>query len=163
MVFTHVAHDCQVGSGIVFGNNATLAGHVQVHDFVVISAFTSIHQFLRVGRFAFLGAYSVVIKDAMPFAKTNGAKPVNLAVNSIGLKRRGIEGDALRHIQRAWRILVRSNLNTKQAIEAIRAELPIDDPNIAYLLDFFATSKRGVYTAPPGGRRGGAGEEGEDV
>ncbi|HEY0783468.1 MAG TPA: hypothetical protein VGE98_13500, partial [Thermoanaerobaculia bacterium] len=91
-----------------------------------------------------------------------GAKPVNFAVNSIGLKRRGVDGEALARIQRAWRILVRSGLNTKQALDRLRAELPQDDANIAYLVDFIATSKRGVYLSPPrGGRKRQAGE-GED-
>src|SRR5262249_44573811 len=154
----------QVGSGTVFGNNATLAGHVEVHDYAIINAFTSVHQFTRVGRFAFLGAYSIIVKDAMPFAKTNGAKPANFAVNSIGLKRRGVDGESLALIQGAWRIPVRSGLNTKQALDRLRSELPQDDANIAYLVDFLATSKRGVYLSPPkGGRKRQVGEGEEEA
>src|SRR5436305_1839145 len=74
MVYTHVAHDCQVGSRTVFANNATLAGHVEVHDDATVSAFTSVHQFCRVGCHAYVGAYTVVVMDALPFVKTVGQK-----------------------------------------------------------------------------------------
>ena len=91
MAYTHVAHDCQVGSRTIFANNATLAGHVEVHDDATISAFTSVHQFCRVGRHAYVGGYSVVAMDALPFAKTVGQKPAFYGLNSIGLKRKGFD------------------------------------------------------------------------
>lgn len=158
MAYTHVGHDSQVGSRTVFSNNATLAGHVEVHDDASISAFTSVHQFCRVGRHAYVGGYSVVTMDALPFAKTVGIKPAFYGLNSIGLKRKGFDPESLRRLEVAMRLLVRSGLNVSQAVERIRAELA-GDPAIDYLVDFIETAKRGIHkNRPRGGRTGG--EEG---
>lgn len=158
MVYTHVAHDCQVGSRTIFANNATLAGHVEVHDDATISAFTSVHQFCRVGRHAYVGGYSVVTMDALPFAKTVGLKPAFYGLNSIGLKRKGFEPDSISRLDQALRLLVRSGLNTAQALEKIKGELA-GDPAVDYLVDFIETAKRGVHKSRPrGGRTGGDAE-----
>jgi UDP-N-acetylglucosamine acyltransferase len=155
MAYTHVGHDSQVGSRTVFSNNATLAGHVEVHDDASISAFTSVHQFCRVGRHAYVGGYSVVTMDALPFAKTVGIKPAFYGLNSIGLKRKGFDPESLRRLEVAMRLLVRSGLNVSQAVERIRAELA-GDPAIDYLVDFIETAKRGIHkNRPRGGRTGG--------
>jgi UDP-N-acetylglucosamine acyltransferase len=157
MVYSHVAHDCQVGSRTVFANNATLAGHVEVHDDASISAFTSIHQFCRVGRHAYVGAYSVVTMDALPFVKTVGMKPACYGLNSIGLKRKGVAAESVHRLEQAVRLLVRSGLNTAQALARLRAELA-GDPDVDYLIAFVESAKRGIYKSPPrgGGRGGGA-------
>lgn len=161
MVYTHVAHDCQVGSRTIFANNATLAGHVEVHDDASISAFTSVHQFCRVGRHAYVGGYSVVTMDALPFAKTVGLKPACYGLNAIGLKRKGVAPESIKRLEQALRLLVRSGLNTAQALERIRAELSGDDA-VDSLVSFIETAKRGVYkTRPRGGRAGGAEAESE--
>ena len=155
MAYTHIAHDCQVGDRVVFANNATLAGHVEVHDDATISAFTSVHQFCRVGRHAYLGGYTVATMDALPFVKTVGQKPACYGLNSIGLKRKGVEAESLRRLEQAYRILVRSRLPTPAALEQIRAELA-GDPEVDYLLAFVESSRRGVIKSPPrGGARGG--------
>ncbi|HEX2224671.1 MAG TPA: acyl-ACP--UDP-N-acetylglucosamine O-acyltransferase [Thermoanaerobaculia bacterium] len=161
MAYTHVAHDCAVGSRTVFANNATLAGHVEVHDDVTISAFTSVHQFCRVGRHAYVGAYSVITMDALPFVKTVGQKPACYGVNSIGLKRKGFDPGSVRRLERAFRILVRSGLNTPQALERLRAELGGDPAgDVEYLIAFVESAKRGVHkSSPRGGGRGGGGPE----
>lgn len=159
MAYTHVAHDCVVGSRTIFANNATLAGHVEVHDDATISAFSSVHQFCRVGRHAYVGGYSVITMDALPFVKTVGQKPACYGLNSIGLKRKGFDPDAVRRLDRAVRILVRSGLNTPQALERLRAELG-GDPDVEYLIGFVESAKRGVHKASPrGGGRGGGGPE----
>ena len=158
MAYTHVAHDCQVGSRTIFANNATLAGHVEVHDDATISAFTSIHQFCRVGRHAYVGGYSVITMDALPFSKTVGLKPAFYGLNSIGLKRKGFDADSIRRLDQALRLLVRSGLNTAQALEKIKAELA-SDPAVDYLVDFIETAKRGIHKSKPrGGRTGGDAE-----
>ena len=162
MAYAHVAHDCQVGSRTVFANNATLAGHVEVHDDASISAFTSVHQFCRVGRHAYVGAYSVVVMDALPFAKTVGMKAACFGLNSIGLKRKGFDAAAVARLDRALRLLVRSKLNTTQALERIRAEVE-PDPEVLYLLAFVESARRGVYKNPPGRRGGRAGAGGESA
>ncbi len=155
MAYTHIGHDCQVGSRIVFANNATLAGHVEVHDDANVSAFTSVHQFCRVGRHAYLGGYTVATMDALPFVKTVGLKPACYGLNSIGLKRKGVAAETIRRLEAAYRILVRSRLPTPKAVEQIRAELA-GDPDIDYLLAFVESSQRGVIKSPPrGGARGG--------
>ncbi|HXO20205.1 MAG TPA: acyl-ACP--UDP-N-acetylglucosamine O-acyltransferase, partial [Thermoanaerobaculia bacterium] len=157
MAYTHVGHDSQVGDRTVFANNATLAGHVEVHDDASISAFTSIHQFCRVGRHAYVGAYSVVTMDALPFVKTVGQKAACYGLNSIGLKRKGFDPTAIERLDRAVRILVRSRLNTAQALARIREELGEEAPEIAYLVSFVESARRGVVKSPPGRSGGRAG------
>jgi len=162
MVYTHVAHDCQVGSRTVFANNATLAGHVEVHDDATISAFSSIHQFCRVGRHAYVGAYTVVVMDALPFVKTVGQKAAFYGLNTIGLTRKGFSPEAIKRLDRAVRLLVRSRLTTEQAMARIREELG-GDPDVEYFLGFVGSSQRGIHKAAPGrsgGRAGAAADSG---
>ena len=91
MAYVHVAHDCHVGNDTIFGNMATLGGHVTVEDFANVSAGSGVHQFCRVGKYAFIGGYSVVTKDALPFARTVGSRPARIfGTNTIGLMRRGV-------------------------------------------------------------------------
>jgi UDP-N-acetylglucosamine acyltransferase len=159
MAYTHIAHDCQVGNRVVFANNATLAGHVEVHDDANISAFTSVHQFCRVGRHAYVGGYTVATLDALPFVKTVGQKAACYGLNSIGLRRKGVGEETIRRLEAAYRILVRSRLPTSKALEQIRAELA-GDPQVDYLVAFVAGSQRGVHKSPPrGGARGGGDPE----
>lgn len=163
MAYAHVAHDCQVGSRTIFANNATLAGHVEVHDDASISAFTAVHQFCRVGRHAYVGGFSVVVMDALPFAKTVGQKPAFFGTNRIGLARKGVPAETIRKIDRALRLLVRSGLNTAQALEEIRKDLA-GDPEVDYLIGFVESAKRGIHKSLPRGGRGGvAAAEAEDV
>ena len=154
MVYAHVAHDCQVGSRTVFANNATLAGHVEVHDDASISAFSAVHQFCRVGRHAYVGGYSVVVMDALPFAKTVGQRPAFFGINRIGLSRKGMDAETIRRLDRALRLLVRSGLNTAQALAKMREELA-GDPEVDYLIAFVESAKRGVHKNLPRGGRGG--------
>ncbi len=156
MAYTHVAHDCHVGNRTVFSNAATLAGHVTIDDDATIGAFSAVHQFCRVGRHAYIGGYSVITKDALPWVKTVGIKPACYGVNTIGLERKGMAEATIQTVSDAMRILLRSKLNTTQAIDKIRRELP-DSPEIAYLIEFLESSQRGLITALPGrrGPRGG--------
>jgi UDP-N-acetylglucosamine acyltransferase len=156
MAYCHVAHDCQVGDRTVFANAATLAGHVEVHDDASISAFTSVLQFCRVGRHAYVGGYTVLIQDALPFAKTVGVKPACYGVNRIGLERKGVDRESVRRIDAALRVLLRSGLNMAQALEALRRD-HAGHAEVDELIDFVATAKRGVVRHLPGkqGRRGG--------
>lgn len=161
MAYAHVAHDCQVGNRTIFANNATLAGHVEVHDDASISAFSAVHQFCRVGRHAYIGGFSVVVMDALPFAKTVGQKPAFFGINRIGLSRKGMDAETIRRLDRALRLLVRSGLNTAQALETMREELA-GDPEVDYLIAFVESAKRGVHkNLPRGGRGGTAAAEGE--
>jgi UDP-N-acetylglucosamine acyltransferase len=143
MAQTHVAHDCIVGNHTIFANAASLAGHVLVEDYATLGAFSGIHQFCRVGKYAFIGASSVVVKDALPYARTVGNHASCYGANTIGLERQGFSKDEMRRISHAFKLLLVSKLNTTQALEAIKQEL-IGYPEIDYLIQFIETSKRGV-------------------
>lgn len=145
MAQAHVAHDCVVGNGCIMANAATLAGHVTVEDGAMVGAYSGVHQFCRVGRHAFIGGYSVVVKDALPFARTVGNHARCYGENAIGLRRKGFEDAAVKRLHRAFRLLLSAGLNTTQALDAIRADeaLAADD-NVAYLVAFIASSARGV-------------------
>ena len=159
MAYSHVAHDCAVGNQTIFSNSATLAGHVVVEDNAVVGAFSAVHQFCRVGRYAYIGGFSVITKDALPWVKTVGQKPLCYGVNTIGLRRQGFSEVRIQLLESAMRILLRSGLNTSQAIARLEVEFP-DNDEIRYLLDFLKGSERGVITARPG-RRGGRGGQSE--
>jgi UDP-N-acetylglucosamine acyltransferase len=165
MAYVHIAHDCQLGDRTVFANLATLAGHVEVHDDATVGAFCTVHQFARIGRHAYLGAYTVMSKDALPFVKTVGVKPACYGINSIGLKRKGFDGAQVALLGKAFRLLARSGLNTRQALERIREELG-GDPHVDHFIAFIESSRRGVIKAVPRGMGRGlaeeAGEEAED-
>ena len=157
MTYSHVAHDCRVGSRVVLSNAATLAGHVDVHDDAVISAFSAIHQFCRVGRHAYIGGYSVITKDALPFAKTVGLKPACYGLNRIGMQRKGLTDEIMRQLEKALRTLTRAGLNTQQALEQLRGE--DGGVELEYLVEFIETSQRGFIKSVPGKR----GERGNNV
>lgn len=143
MAQAHVAHDCRIGDHVIFANGASLAGHVIIDDYVTLGAYSGIHQFCRVGRHAFIGAFSVVVKDALPFARTVGNHARCYGQNSLGLRRRGFSDSEIARISSAFRLLLAAKLNTTQAVEAIKQKLA-GWPEIDYLIDFIETSERGV-------------------
>lgn len=143
MAQSHVAHDCHVGSNVIFGNAATLAGHVTIEDFVTIGAYSGVHQFCRVGKHAFIGGYSVVVKDALPYARTVGNHARCYGANTLGLKRRQFRDDEIKRINHAFKLLLASKLNTTQALTAIKKELG-GHSEVDYLVDFIESSERGV-------------------
>ena len=150
MAYVHVAHDCHVGSATIFGPHATLGGHVEVEDFANVSAGSAVHQFCRVGRHGFIGGYSVVTKDALPFARTIGSRPARIyGVNTIGLSRRGIPGDTISQLKQAYRYLILSKLNTTRALARIDQDPALSAPEVRYLVDFIRSSKRGVILRRP--------------
>jgi UDP-N-acetylglucosamine acyltransferase len=150
MAYTHVAHDCHIGNETIFGNAATLAGHVLVEDFANVGAFSGVHQFCRVGKYAFIGGYSVVTKDALPFAKTVGNRARIYGINTIGLIRRGFSQDTIAKLRRAHRILVHSN--TSRALPQIESDPSLQSPEVRYLVEFIRSSKRGVGLRRPSRR-----------
>jgi UDP-N-acetylglucosamine acyltransferase len=155
MAYSHIAHDCVVGDRTIFANGATLAGHVEVQDDAAVSAFSGVHQFCRVGRHAYIGGYSVITQDALPFVKTVGQKPACYGLNRVGLERKGFSAESMRRLEEALRMLLRGPLKVADALEAIRQRHG-DDPQVRHLVDFVASSQRGVIRAVPG-RRGGRG------
>lgn len=143
MAQAHIAHDCLLGDGVIMANAATLAGHVTVDDGANIGAYSGVHQFCRVGREAYVGGYSVVVKDALPFALTVGNHAKCYGLNVTGMKRRGYSKDVIDALHHAFRLLLSSKLNTSQALERIREESP-DCVEVQLLLDFIESSQRGV-------------------
>jgi UDP-N-acetylglucosamine acyltransferase len=124
-------------------NAATLAGHVEIADRASVGAYSGVHQFCRVGLEAFVGGYSVVVKDAMPYAIIQGNHAKCYGPNKVGLRRRGYSRDTIDKINHAFHLLLSSKLNTTQAVAQIRSEIP-DCPEVKVLVDFIETSERGV-------------------
>ena len=143
MAQAHIAHDCLVGDRVIMANAATLAGHVLVEDGANIGAYSGVHQFCRVGREAYVGGYSVVVKDALPFALTVGNHAKCYGLNTTGMKRRNYPPATIDALHHAFRLLLAARLNTTQAVERIRAEIR-DSPEVAELVRFIETSERGV-------------------
>lgn len=143
MAYSHVAHDCRVGSGCIIANNGTLAGHVTVDDKVVIGGLAAIHQFVRVGRLSIIGGCSKVITDIPPFSTCDGHPARVYGLNIIGLKRNGIPRESILQLDRAFKILFNSGLSMRNALERVKKEIP-PNKEIACLIDFIENSKRGV-------------------
>jgi UDP-N-acetylglucosamine acyltransferase len=145
MAYVHVAHDCHVHNDTIFGPHATLGGHVTVEDYANISAGSAVHQFCRVGRHAFIGGYSVVTKDALPFGKTVGSRPARIfGLNSVGLSRRGVAPDVVVKLKRTFRYLLQSKLNTTGALRQIERDRTLACAEVQYLIEFIRSSQRGV-------------------
>ncbi len=143
LAYSHVGHDCNVGDSVVFSNNGTLAGHVQVGDHAIMGGLTAVHQFCRLGRFAITGGCSKIVQDVPPFMIADGNPAKVRGVNVVGLERNGFSGDAIKSIKEAFRLIYRSKYNTRQAVEAIQQELPAT-PEIAQIVEFIQTSERGI-------------------
>ncbi|HKN46638.1 MAG TPA: acyl-ACP--UDP-N-acetylglucosamine O-acyltransferase, partial [Candidatus Polarisedimenticolia bacterium] len=143
MAQTHIAHDCQVGSHAIFANAATLAGHVTVEDGATIGAFSGVHQFCRVGEHAYIGGYSVITQDALPYVLTVGNRARSFGINVIGLERRKFSPEAIQALKQAYRILFRSRLTLARALGRIDREFT-DQPEVGRLSAFIRTSQRGV-------------------
>lgn len=143
MAQVHVAHDCIIGNGVIMANAATLAGHVTIEDGANVGAYSGVHQFCRLGCEAYVGGYSVVVKDALPFALTVGNHARCYGLNTTGMKRRGYARQTISALHHAFHLLLSSKLNTSQALERIRDEIK-DSPEVDKLVHFIETSKRGV-------------------
>jgi UDP-N-acetylglucosamine acyltransferase len=144
MAYVHVAHDVHVGNHAVLANGVTVGGHVRVGDWAVIGAFSGLHQFCRVGPHAMVGGYSVVTQDVMPYSVTVSERPIKVfGANKTGLERRCFPAATVDCLQNAFRILTRSGLNTSQAVERLRSEIP-DCPEIEEIIEFIHSSERGV-------------------
>ena len=143
MAYVHIAHDCLVGNNTVFANNASLAGHVTIDDFVVLGGFTGVHQFCRIGKHCFTAAFSVVVKDIPPFLMVSGntAKPSGL--NREGLKRHGFTSEKANLLRDAYKIVYRNGLTKKMAVEALRELAPESDA-VGEFADFIEKSTRGI-------------------
>ena len=143
MAYVHIAHNCHIHDGTVLANAVNLAGHVEVEPHAIIGGLTPVHQFVRVGKFAFVGGASRLSQDVPPFVKVAG-NPVEVAgINSIGLKRNGFTDDDLRDLRQAYRLLYRSGLNVTQALEKIATNCELSR-HIEELMAFIRRSDRGI-------------------
>ena len=143
MTYVHVAHDCVVGNDVIIANSVQMAGHVSVHDRAIISGLVPIHQFVRIGTYAFVGGLSRVNQDVPPYTKAAG-NPVHLyGLNSVGLQRAGFSPDLKLALKRAYRLVFNSDLTVSQGVARARVELP-DVPEVETFLQFIEASQRGV-------------------
>ena len=143
MAYSHVAHDCLVGSDCVMANLGTLAGHVTLVDHVVVGGLSRVHQFVRIGKFAIIGGCSKVVQDVPPYAMCDGNPAKIFGINSIGLKRANFPVDKMNILRKAYKVLFHSNLNRTSAIEKVKQEFD-SVQELDYLLAFIQDAKRGV-------------------
>jgi UDP-N-acetylglucosamine acyltransferase len=143
MAYSHVAHDCQLGNHLILSNAVNLAGHVFLEDYVVIAGLTGIHQFVRIGKMAMVGAHSKVVKDVPPYILVDGHPARVNGINVVGLRRNGVNPDLRQEIKRAYKILYRSNLNITQAILKMDQELDASE-EIEHFLRFLRNAQRGI-------------------
>src|SRR5437868_12729330 len=143
MAQAHVAHDCLIGNDVIMASAATLAGHVSLQAGAHICAYSGVHQFCRVGREAYIGGYSVVVKDALPFALTVGNHAKCYGLNKVGVRRSGYSGETIAALHHAFHLLLSARLNTTQAIERIREEIE-NTIEVDELVHFVESSQRGV-------------------
>ena len=144
MAYTHIAHDCQIGSHIIMANAATLGGHVTVEDWATVGALCPIHHFVRIGKHSFIGGGTTITRDVLPFSKTSAERGTHAyGMNSVGLERRGFTKERIRKIHHAYRVLLNSNLNTSQALEKLKSEADRGE-DVDMLIQFIEASERGV-------------------
>jgi UDP-N-acetylglucosamine acyltransferase len=142
LAYSHIAHDCRLGSHIIMSNAATLAGHVIVEDHAIISI-SAVHQFCRIGKFAMIGGCSKVVQDVPPFMIADGNPAETRTINKVGLERNGFSEEAQAALKQAYKILFREGLTNTNALAKIEAELP-PLPEVQYLVQFVRTSERGI-------------------
>jgi UDP-N-acetylglucosamine acyltransferase len=147
MAYTHIGHDSQIGNGCILANAATLAGHVIVEDFASVGALCPVHQFCRIGRYAYIGGGTTITQDVLPYSLTSIERNNHAyGLNKVGLERKGFTVEQLKELRVAYRTLLASKLNTSQALEAIRETITAGaaGEHVVYLADFIASSERGI-------------------
>ncbi len=143
LAYSHVAHDCTVGDRVIFSNNGTIAGHVQVGNHAIIGGLTAIHQFCRIGAHAITGGCSKIVQDVPPYMIADGNPAEIRGLNKVGLERHGFGPEVLRELKEAYRVLYRSDLNLQQALERMHAEAGAT-PERVFLIEFLESSQRGI-------------------
>jgi UDP-N-acetylglucosamine acyltransferase len=143
MAYTHIAHDCRIGNRVLFANNATLAGHISVGDNATIGGLVAIHQFVNIGRHAFIGGKSAVVKDIPPYVIAAGDRARLYGLNTVGLKRNNFPDETLLALKKAYRIIFRIGLTLNEAIERAYAEVE-QTPEVKVFLEFIKSSRRGI-------------------
>jgi UDP-N-acetylglucosamine acyltransferase len=143
MAYVHVAHDCRLGNRIIISNATQMAGHVTIDDWAIISGLVAVHQFVRIGRHAFIGGLSRVAQDVAPFCRVSGNPPKIYGLNTVGLERRGFPAESRAALKKAYRMLFHSELNLSQALVRVREELEMKG-EVGEFIEFIESSERGV-------------------
>ncbi len=143
MAYTHIAHDCKTGKGVILANNSTLAGHIEIGDYATIGGLVAIHQFVKVGDYAYIGGKSAVVKDIPPYVICAGDRATLHGLNNVGLKRHNFQKENIRQLKKAYRIFFRIGLTVTQAVERAKAEVE-QTPEVMAFLRFIQESNRGV-------------------
>jgi UDP-N-acetylglucosamine acyltransferase len=143
LAYSHIGHDCTVGDAVIFSNNGTLAGHVEVGDHAVIGGLTAVHQFCRVGRFAITGGCSKIVQDVPPFMIADGNPAEVRGINQVGLERAGFSPERIKPVKEAFRLIYRGKLNTAQALEALREKFGQSE-EVQTIIRFIEESERGI-------------------
>jgi UDP-N-acetylglucosamine acyltransferase len=143
MAYAHIAHDCRIGNGTVFANNASLAGHVTIEDHAVLGGFTLVHQFCAIGAYAFASFGSVISKDVPPCVMVSGNPARARGINTEGLRRHGFGADRIEGLRRAYKLLYRSGLTLEAALQQLRSAAR-EQPELAMLVDFLVRQTRGI-------------------
>jgi len=144
MAYAHVGHDSVIGDGCIIANGAAIAGHVVVEDYATVGALNQVHQYCRIGKYAYTGGGTTVTQDVLPFSLTSAKRETQAyGLNKVGLERRGFDEARMRALQRAYRLLLASKLNTSQAVEKLKTDGIVTD-EVAYLVEFIESSERGV-------------------
>lgn len=143
MAYSHIAHDCKIGSHVVMANAATLGGHVHIEDFVFIGGIVGVHQFTRIGAYVMVGGLSGISQDIPPYTMAAGERAKLFGLNAIGLKRHGFSDATINELKKAYKILFREKHTMKDAIKKVQSELPYSD-EIKHLIGFIEKNKRGI-------------------
>jgi len=144
MSYAHIGHDCQIGNSTIFINGSTLAGHVTVEDFATVGAFCPVHQFCRIGKHSYIAAFTVITQDVPPFSKIVAPRETRCyGINSVGLERQGFSPERIKSLEKAYRLLLRSKLNTTQAVKKMRETLS-DSEDVLSLIRFIESAERGL-------------------
>jgi UDP-N-acetylglucosamine acyltransferase len=143
MAYTHVAHDCKTGKGVILANNATLAGHITLGDYVIVGGLVAIHQFVRIGDYGYIGGKAAVVKDIPPYVIAAGDRATLHGLNKVGLKRQGFSQHSLDQLKKAYRIIFRIGLTVNEAVERVLAEVE-NTPEVLNLVNFIKTTQRGI-------------------
>jgi len=145
MAYSHVAHDCHIGNHVIMANAVNLAGHIEIGDYAIIGGVVPIHQFVKIGAHSMIGGGYRVPQDVCPYALVGGYPMKVAGLNKVGLKRRGFSGDAIKTLEKVFKLLFGSNLNRSQAVEKIKSDIEMTD-EVKVVLEFIARSKRGLVT-----------------
>ena len=143
MAYCHVAHDCKIGNHVILANNATLAGHIEIEDYAIVGGLVAVHQFVRLGCHSIIGGFSGANKDIPPYMIANGQRVKLYGLNTVGLKRHDFSHEAVSNLKKAYRIIFRSSLTAKKALDQLQAEIK-NSPEVDHLINFIKNSKRGI-------------------